>query len=514
MFSLFLNFWGNLSRRLSVWAFISWFWLANLLALAVMIGFRGIKTSGIAQTFEFDDVPLLHQLDLNYPWLMWTMLGTGSVVGLFLLLGGFSARRENRQFPLSLLVRCIFTWGLGLFACRFGQTEAGLGVDIQPVGFLDWLTLLFGCSAAWSLSDWMARETRRPDLPEVPRNPELEHAAVRISVIYLLGCASVAVYAFREHAKFFQSGQNGGYDYRPFFRAGEIEQANWLFYSTSLLFATLAALGGCAAYLALKFLSRGEQKKPSFFTATDCRRQALVLAAFWSAALTVPWEVKILPEIIANDGWILPAVSLGFISAGLMPLLMASGLLMKHDFEFAAVRARLFHRSPWLPRRSEMAFWNFLLFPLYPVLRFFCLKRFPSQVRRGRIDGTDRLDGGRLDLGFSESGRPIRLRRLAGHARFGLVSLLADFDVSLGGVLGVSGRFASGSRSASAGFRGGRFFFCPQRTLARFGNDASHQRGGAGRWHVDGGQLAVLGLEPGFGKRVRKGGRVQQPAQI
>ncbi|MCA9073028.1 MAG: hypothetical protein KDA84_29100, partial [Planctomycetaceae bacterium] len=188
-----------------------------------------------------------------------------------------------------------------------------------------------------------------------------------------------------EHQKFWDKTQNGGYDYGHYFQAGEIEQANWLFYSTSLLFATLAALAGCAAFVGLRILSKRESAQGQFFTRTDACRQAMVLAGFWAAALTIPWEVKILPEIIANDGWILPAISLGLPSAGMMPLLLASGLLMRRDFQESAHRSAVSLRLPVYPRRSELAFWNLLLFPVYPVLRLLFPQRTPGFVRTGSL---------------------------------------------------------------------------------------------------------------------------------
>ncbi|MCA9073324.1 MAG: hypothetical protein KDA84_30580, partial [Planctomycetaceae bacterium] len=183
------SFLGNLSRHLNAWVVVGWFWLANLLSFAVMIGFRAIKTSGIAQTFEFDDVPMLHQLDLHYPWLVGGALISAGVIGAFLLTSYFSARNEPRTTPIPLLLQLGLMWSLGLFACRFVQPVSGSGVEIEAVGILDWLTLLFACSSAWSMLSWMTQETHRPELPEIFCRPLPEHRAVRLSLIYLLSCA-------------------------------------------------------------------------------------------------------------------------------------------------------------------------------------------------------------------------------------------------------------------------------------------------------------------------------------
>lgn len=379
------SFLGSRSRSLNVWVVVGWFWLANLMTLAVMIGFRAIKTSGIAQTFEFDDVPLLHGLDQNYPWLVLAMAATGIVVGGFLLASYFSSEKVGRPVPMTLLFRLGMMWGLAVIAGRFSQPLSGSGVDIEPVGLLDWLTLLLACSSAWSLLVWISQSTQHSEPAEIPSPSPPEHWSVRLSGIYLLGCASVVIYAVLEHAKFWDSSQNGGYDYQPYFSAGEMEQANWLFYSTSLLFATLAALAGCAAFVGLRAIARSEAGRGRFFNRTDARRQATALAGFWAAALTVPWQVKILPEIIANEGWILPAISLGMTTAGLMPLLMASGLLMRRDFLDSAHREAVSLKMPLYPRRSELAFWNFLLFPVYPLLRFLYPQRSPGFVRMGGL---------------------------------------------------------------------------------------------------------------------------------
>ncbi len=377
----FWKFLGRLSERLPAWVVFGWIWLANLLLLAGMIGFRAVKTSGIAQTFEIQDVPLLEFADLHFPWFMLAFAVTAAFLGVFLAAGWWYPRQENRPFPVSLLWQCGLMWGLGLFACRFVEMDSAAGTEIEPVGIADWLILLLGISAAWRLLGPMARMTERPGTSPLDFKAPPQNRAVRLSVIYLLGCASVAAYAFYEHVKFWDPKLNNGYDFRPFFQPGEVEMANWLLYSTSLLFATIAAVWGCAASLVLGRLSRSERAKGLFFTPTDCRRQALAIAGFWAVALLVPWQIKVLPEIVANDGWILPAVSLGLLVAGLMPLLMAGGLLLRGDFEDSARRALAANRSVRLPKRSEIAFWNLLLFPLYPLLRLAVPRRTSAGVR-------------------------------------------------------------------------------------------------------------------------------------
>ncbi len=347
-------------------------------------------------------------------------------------------------------------WVLGLFACRFVQMDSGAGTEIEPVGLADWLALVLGCGSAWSLLSWMARIAVRVETPSPSFNPPAENRAVRLSLIYLVGCGSVAVYAFYEHWKFWNPKLNNGYDYRPFFQTGEVEAANWLFYSTSLLFATIAALGGCAAYLGLRWLSKSERAKGLFFTPTDCRRQALALSAFWAVALLVPWQIKILPEIVANDGWILPAVSLGLTSAGLMPLLMANGLLLRRDFQDAAHLAITRNRNVRLPKRSEIAFWNLLLFPLYPLVRFLFPRRCPFGVRTGGLMLFTALGIAGLTWVFQKADRLFEFDDWRGMLKSGLfpclqvlMSLLAAAWVYLVGSRLLNGFHRSDSASPS-----------------------------------------------------------------
>ncbi len=383
-------FFGKVSHKISAWVVFAWVWLAHLLVLATMIGFRAIKTSGIAQTFEFEDVPVLQLLDIHYPDLMLGMVLSGAVLGLALLLSGLAARAEGRVFPVGLLGQFGSLFGLGIFACRFFQPEPGLGVDVESIGFLDWFLVLLGCSTSWTLLKWITAETHREADPEFHEAASsqwgsftrpAESRVVRLSVIYLLGCFSVAIFAFYKHYNYWIPENSRGYDYRPYYLPGEIEQANWLFYSTSLLFATLAALGGCAAYWGLRFLSKTERAKSVFLTLKDVRLQAAALAVFWTATLTVPWEIKILPEIISNEGWILPTVSLWLSTAGLMPLLLANGLLLRKDYERSAQKAVQTGRTPVIPKRSEFAFWNLLLFPIYPILRAMDTEKTPARAR-------------------------------------------------------------------------------------------------------------------------------------
>ncbi|GAB4161120.1 MAG: hypothetical protein Tsb009_38470 [Planctomycetaceae bacterium] len=188
---------------------------------------------------------------------------------------------------------------------------------------------------------------------------------------YLLGSGALFIYAWRAHAKFWNPDANGGYVYKQFFLEHELPQAHLVLYSTSVLFASVAALAGCVVLHVVRRFSHEKNPAVSMTPLGEARRLAFLLAGSWAIALMVPWQVKLMPEIRSEEqGWVFPVVTLLFTVAALSPLMYVSLLSMMRDFETLALQShRPRHLPGFMPRRSELALLNFVLFPVYPLLR-------------------------------------------------------------------------------------------------------------------------------------------------
>ena len=111
----------------------------------------------------------------------------------------------------------------------------------------------------------------------------------------------------------------------------------------------------------------------------ESRRLAWLLAGLWVFLLGVPWQIKVLDELKAEDGWIVPALVFSTLFAGLVPMILICLLMWIQDFgpepsdDDADGGDEFSGREPlgFFPRRSELAYWGILLFPVYPLLRLF-----------------------------------------------------------------------------------------------------------------------------------------------
>ncbi len=405
------------------WHVFALAWLVMVSACAVLIVFRGIKNSAIAQMIQFKDVPLLHWFDQEYESFYGLAAALAGTLVMVQAVTCFMAVRRAlvmegaglRKVPGGVRRLAIIGWGAWLsslvlaaatlFASVYQSTDDGASLTIPRTGPLDWLAVVAAGVGGWLLVQWIARlwHDRIPTddalragghdtgqgagpPPQLDTSPLAEDCIPRrtasrwgsglvaLGTVYLLCCASVFVYAYREHRRFWDITQNGGFDYQQFFLPDEIPQADLVLYSTSVLFASLAASLGCAAYVVLRGLLRGTHREAT----SGIARLALLVALVWAVVGGVPWQVKLWPEIRAEGGWIMPAVILVFATAGFAPLILVSGLMLRRDFLATGMCLRYAGFTPTVtvdprrfPRPIEMALWMLLLFPIYPYLRFF-----------------------------------------------------------------------------------------------------------------------------------------------
>ena len=190
----------------------------------------------------------------------------------------------------------------------------------------------------------------------------------------------------------------------PSFKPAKWKPRIGCFIPPRCLFATIAALGGCAAYLGFRRLSKSERAKGLFFTPTDCRRQALALRGILGGR---PFGALANQDSAGNprERRLDPARGfLGTVLGGIDAAVDGQRIIAAAGFS----RGRSSGPPPRtvmsrLPKRSEIAFWNLLLFPLYPLLRYLCPRRCPVGRADGRVDAPHRPRHCRADLGFSKS---------------------------------------------------------------------------------------------------------------
>jgi len=397
--------WRKLGSPLTAWYVVGLLWCAQVVLAMLLTVFRSVKTAGIATAIEFDNVPFLRWFDTEYALLYGYFLGGGLAVAAIFVgmtwrgcgLGNPLSRTRRQEWAgtewsavVAVASFVVFT-AATLAACRPLADDA-----VQPISWVDWLALASLAACGWVLPAIVARSSlsAKPEVVADLRRHVPTSRVIRNGVVYLLGCGVVLAYAAKDHLKFWDPQANGGYDYRPFFREGEIATANLVLYSTSFLFASIAVIGACAVISLFRsavvagsrirensaiedspsrILTNSATSHEVALEADDAGRAVSLLSAFaWSGMLSLPWQIKIWPEIEAERGWILPAATLVFGAVAILPLLIVGRLAMFWDFERRAalrrgtdVSARVF-----VPRRSELAVFNFVLFPVYPAIRW------------------------------------------------------------------------------------------------------------------------------------------------
>ncbi|MFQ5732385.1 MAG: sulfatase [Planctomycetaceae bacterium] len=380
--------WLRQSVPLMGWHLLAVLWFADLLLAMLLTVFRAVKTAGIAGAFQFDDVPVLRLFDTRYARFYWGLCGgIATLTVLFGVwcwwgcrLGNPFSRGWVRRLSRPQVAALATLFGFALFqaaviaACRPASDSAET-IAVHPISALDWsaVAALAFCGALLpGVIRQMCVSARPVEVSLV--QPPATSCVIRNGVAYVLGCAAVFLYALRDHLKFWDPQRNGGFEYERFFRPEEIPEANLVLYSTSVLFASLAALGGCLLIsLFRSAANRGTYEVQSPRGKCDEGHLLTLLSALtWSGMLMMPWQIKLWPEIEAERGWILPAATLVFTAAALVPLIHVSRLMMVWDFRQRAEDG-LQQRpdaAPFLPRPSEFALWNHVLFPIYPWLRW------------------------------------------------------------------------------------------------------------------------------------------------
>lgn len=386
---------AELVSMLMAWNILAVVWMLAVAAFGALAAFRAMVNASISDLFEIRDVPVLDYLNTNYSQAFWFAAGLGGFVVSFFWLAcrywdtGLADRRNGwtsfalgpyrwtLRKTLSLLCPLVFVV-CGLFAsyCS-GENPAD---TVRPTDWLDWTSIAAVVLTTVLLGRMICDTSDLTESQAVCRE-STQYPLLRLAMIYLLSTLTVYVYAVWEHKDFWNSKKNGGYEFEPFFADGEIAQANLVLYTTSLLFASIAAWLGCAGRIIMRCVIPGkpiEGNLSRIITFAESRRLAWLLAGLWVFILGVPWQIKVLEELKAENGWIVPALVFSTLFAGLVPMILVCLLMWIQDFGPAQpdpddldANHKFSGKEPlgFFPRRSELAYWGTLLFPVYPILR-------------------------------------------------------------------------------------------------------------------------------------------------
>lgn len=355
--------WNNLVRgceRVSwhaaavIWAFFVGGWGGLML-------YRAFMRSSLAKLLESKDVPFLAHLDQWFGTYAWGCISLGGLVTA-LALGHWWGARQRLQRRL-LGAGCLVATILAGITLRYSKSAEGL-LQVSDTGLVDWLFLaaVLAICAAGALC--RAEEGRAELLARTAR-PGREPWAYAAPLLYALGVLVIAWVAVGEHEKLWDYQRNGKFDYVQFFAPGELEIANRVLYSTSLLFGSVAA--GAALVVQGLFRLTAAREDQDRWPALS--KRCLLATGCLTFVATVPWMAKVSREIRGEANLFFVVGVIGCLFACLFPLMLATAALLERDLDEDCVGLESWGEAGRL-------LFTVLAFPIYPLLRLVRFWRF------------------------------------------------------------------------------------------------------------------------------------------
>lgn len=354
--------------KMAYWL-MGWVWFVYAGLWAVLVSLREVIHSAMFALLSMEDAPPIEFVYSYYEEVYWS---AGAAGGALLLGLGWSFRHGVRKpgrerVLLGALVAhlCLF-----LLSCRFSFEAEWL---VAPaVGFTDWLGLALVPVFVWAtLTRLRTSFARKVDVPEAhPRTLTLRVVS-RKAIIYCLSGVTVFLYAIPSHLKFWEHAEHDGFKHMDVIPASEVADGDVVLFTTSMLFASVAALAALAAYALYRRSVGGKAGRTQALSDATLLRLSLALAFAWAFAAVVPYAGKAWPEIASEDGYIFPAIMLTVLLSTFAFMLHGTLLYLREDTERAAQgRAGLPH--------AELSVLAFVLWPFYVFLR-------PLRSRSGRL---------------------------------------------------------------------------------------------------------------------------------
>jgi len=352
-------------------------WAALVSLMVLLTAFRAFSTSQIVGFIDIDDVLALRLATVHYGLLWRIFLALG--VAYFGTLAAFLDFRFKGRAAPALAATAAFLVIATLIA---GQNAAGGGgaVSLKSIFWLDWAGLGAAMLGTWLQAHLILACDNERRLSG--RGAAAPHSLDRTALAYLLCSATALCYSAVSHAAFWYPALNSGKDYGRFFLPLERAQAALVFFSTSALFASLAAVFGITVLTVLGWFCRGGAARAGASPHGHLRR-AVLLGLAWSVIIMVPWQIQLLPEISLDHSWIFPAATLAAGYLALTAPILLCGMTLERDLDVMARESP--RQAAPASSDSEMLFWSLLLFASYPFCRATVVRSGSLQIARRRL---------------------------------------------------------------------------------------------------------------------------------
>lgn len=352
-------------------------WAALVATMVLLTSFRAFSTSHIAGFIDIDDVAALRLAKVHYGLLWRILLALG--VAYFGTLAAFLDFRFKRRAAPALAATAAFLVIATLIA---GQNVPGGGgeVSLKSIFWLDWAGLGAAILGTWLQAHLILACDNENRLSG--RCAATPHSPDRIALAYLLCSATALFYSAVSHTTFWYPALNSGKNYGRFFLPTQRAQAALVFFSTSALFASLAAVFGITILAVLGRFCRNGPLREGGSPHSHLRR-AVLLGLAWSVIMMFPWQIQLLPEISLDQSWIFPAATLALGYLALTAPILLCGMALERDLD--ALPGASPRQAAPTSSNSELLFWSLLLFASYPFLRTAVVRSGSVQTARRRL---------------------------------------------------------------------------------------------------------------------------------
>lgn len=337
-----------------------------------LVTIKSINGSMVAQLIDLDDIPILRMMVLNalQGWLLLIVFGLAYLVLLIKAVPkGNPLKRATLLLASGLLLSAV--------VAGFPATEPlPFELAFDPSS---WIVLILAIATAMVQMRMLLSMFDHMD--KAPAIQQKRSNTFRIGLAYLLATSAIMTYGFSVHVLFWLPSFNGGHDFARFFEPSELISANFVMFSSSVLFASCAAMLATFVWWLLGELGKPISVRVIRSPARVVFREALAIGLIWAVALVGPWQLRLLPEILVDQNWLFPLACLVSVFVAVSPLALLTRIKLNRVFDQLQSSG-----VAWSSLNAEFirsAVWPATLWWVYPFLssRFTDSKDRPGLYR-------------------------------------------------------------------------------------------------------------------------------------